>query len=124
MDNGRNHLLDVLNMIDNLQKSVTGCEENNDSCTRPLLGINNSLVYNTRPVTFYLADNSLLTVDYGTDSSSSVFRVENVSGNCVTVRILAENVEKAYVTTNEMATINIDCIAAIRCLDDISITLL
>ncbi|MBR4672518.1 MAG: hypothetical protein IKO78_04870 [Bacilli bacterium] len=116
-----NHLIDVLKLINRLQKEAT--IPTNASCTKPLLGDVNS--FNTRPVTFYSCNNSLLTVNYYTDNTlntSSVFRVEDINNSCVTVRLLAQE-EGAYVATEEFATININCICAIRCLNDINLTI-
>lgn len=116
-----NHLIDVLKLINHLQKEAT--IPTNASCTKPLLGDVNS--FNTRPVTFYSCNNSLLTVNYYTDNTlntSSVFRVEDINNSCVTVRLLAQE-EGAYVATEEFATININCICAIRCLNDINLTI-
>ena len=112
-----NHLLDILTLINNLQKNVINNDTNN-SCSRPILGDNTTLIYNTRPVTFYLCNNSPLTVNYST-GESSIFRIENIEGNCITVRILESDDEGNITPTNEFATVNISCIAAIRCLSDI-----
>ena len=120
LDNN-NHLLDILRFINNLQRNVSSCDINNN-CLKPILGLNNTLEYNTRPVAFYLCNNELLTVSYttsaGVEETTSVFRVENVSNNCVTLRLLQEQDDGTYTNTNEFATINIDCICAIRCLAD------
>lgn len=116
-----NSLLDILILINNLQKQ-SSCGELNNSCTKPILGINNNANYNTRPVSFYLCNNSPLTVSY-TDGETSIFRVENIDGNCVLVRLLIQGEDNTITSTNEFATINITCIAAISCLNDINLTL-
>ena len=120
MENNTNHLLDILRLINNLQKKVI-CQDN-DTCTRPILGQNNIFAYNTRPVSLYLCNNQELTITYS-EGTSSIFRVENIDGNCITVRLLTTNETGDIVSTNEFATVNINCIAAIRCLSDISLTL-
>lgn len=116
-----NYLLDILKLINNLQKNAT-CGSTNNSCTKPILGENNNNIYNTRPVSFYLCNNNALTISY-TNGETSIFRVENIDGNCVTVRLLIENDDNTISSTDEFATINIGCIAAIRCLKDISLSL-
>lgn len=124
MENERNHLLDILILIDKLQKDCRRCDTNN-TCTRPILGTNDELIYNTRPIQLYLCNNSVLTIQYqdnGATVTSDTFRVENVNDSCVTVRLLA-NEDDTLVATNETATINIGCIAALRCLEDISLSL-
>lgn len=123
MDNNTNHLLDVLNLINNLQKSQLPSVDNT-SCTRPILG-NVPTLLNTRPVQFYSCNNTLLTVNYYVNNvlnTADTFRVENVGNSTVTVRLLAQE-EDNYVSTDEFATININCICAIRCLNDININL-
>ena len=120
MENNTNHLLDILKLINNLQKNVE-FQDNNNSCTRPILGQNNILAYNTRPVTFYLCNNQLLTITRD-EVQYSTFRVENINGDCVTVRLLS-NTTTGITATNLFATINITCICAIQCLNDVSLTL-
>ena len=121
MENNTNHLLDILKLINYLQRSVV-CNDSNNTCTRPILGQNNTLVYNTRPVTFYMCNNQALTIT-GDDITTSIFRVENIEGNCVTVRLLSSDDTGNLYATNQYATVNINCICAIRCLNDVSLTL-
>ena len=126
MENERNHLLDLLELINNLQKNATNNTDINNTCTRPILGLTNELIYNTRPVSFYLCNNSELEVEYQNGeetATSNVFRVENIDNSCVTVRLLTTNADGALISTNEFATLNINCIAAIRCLNDISLAI-
>ena len=58
----------------------------------------------------------------GTDDTSSVFRVEAQEGCCCTCRVLAPNPDtespNPYVATNSFFTVNLDCLGAIKCLDD------
>ena len=124
MENNRNHLLDILSLINKLQRSVD-CFDNDNTCTRPILGLNNLLTYNTRPVMLYLCDSTPLEIEYtenGTTLTSTIFRVEEINDNCVTVRLLAQS-DGVITATSEFATVNIDCIAAVRCLPDVSLTL-
>ena len=116
-----NHLLDILSLINNLQRNVILGNTNN-SCSKPFLGNNTALIYNTRPVSFYLCNNSPLTITYAS-GESSIFRIENIEGNCITVRILESDENNNITSTNEFATISINCIAAIKCLNDISLSL-
>ena len=112
----------LLKVIDILQKNANGNDCFDESCTRPYLGsIPNVICFNTRPVTFYTKDGSLFTAN-----ESSVFRVESVNNCCVKCRILRPNpdtsdVTRRFITTNEFITINLNCICAISCLDDIII---
>lgn len=120
----------LLKVIDILQKNSNGDICNDESCTKPFLGGNpNILCFNTRPVTFYTCNGGLFTASYqvGTDSrTSSVFRVEKVTGCCVKCRILEANPDtsdgnRAYIATNQFVTINLDCVCVISCLADIII---
>ena len=58
----------------------------------------------------------------GTNTCSTVFRVEKIEGNCCTFRVLAENPDETsiypYVTTNSFFTMDCDCLCAIKCLSD------
>ena len=107
-----------------MQEAITGNEGILNNCTRPMLGPTETL-YNTRPITLYLCNNNLLEIQYdnnGTPATSSTFRVEGINGSCVTVRLL-NNTAGTITATSETATINMNCIAAIRCLSDINLTL-
>jgi len=123
--NNENCLANILKLINVLQNTAekTDC---NYSCTRPFLGdINNIICFNTRLVTFYRCDNSLVTLPYtlnGVDGETTVFRVENVTNNSVTVLLLADDGSGTYnINTNTYATINLGCICAIRCIGDTTV---
>ncbi len=116
----------ILKVIDVLQRNAEKCEMVEEGCTRPYLGNFTPLdVYNTRPVTFYTKSGSILALPYtlnGANNTSSVFRVEKVNDCCVTVRILAPNpvVDEArrYISTNQFAKINLECVCVLQCLPD------
>lgn len=100
-------------------------------CDKPYLGPTPSLVcYNTRPINLYnCITGELWSFPYtlGTVSStSSLFRLENLEGNCCTCRVLAPNPDTSssepYVLTSTFFTINLDCVSAIRCLPDVFIS--
>ena len=121
----------ILNLITKLQKT-TRCESTLDnSCIRPYLGTPANLeCYNTRPITFYGCDNNLINIEYTaiTDGvvetlTSNIFRIERVQDCTAVVTILRENPDtsatnRPYITTNQTATINLNCICAIKCLAD------
>ena len=58
---------------------------------------------------------------------SSVFRVEKVDGECATFRVLAANTDPntsatmPYVATNSFFTMNLDCVCALKCLNDTTV---
>lgn len=125
-----NCLAKMLKVIDILQKNASLDNCLDESCTKPFLGsAPNIICFNTRPVTFYTCNGTIFETTYTLDQetfSSSVFRVEEVDGNCVKCRILRANpntgdVTRSYLSTNEFITINLDCICVISCLNDIII---
>ena len=112
----------LINILQNNAEKI----DCNYSCTRPFLGgTDNNTCFNTRLVTFYRCDNSLVTLPYtlnGIAGETSVFRVENVNDNSVTVLLLADNGDETYtINTNTFANINLGCICAIRCIGDTTI---
>ena len=130
MCNDKNCLTSILETISCLQNAkdetyeVLGCD-------KPYLGPTPSLVcYNTRPINLYnCTTGEVWTFPYtiGTVSgTSSIFRLENLEGNCCTCRVLAPNPDTSssepYVLTNTFFTINLDCVSAIRCLPDVFIS--
>jgi len=127
LNDSKNCLIDVLKLIDNLQKCVTQEDSVDNGCVRPFLGIGNNIsYYNTRPVTFFLCDGSQLELTYyvnNVPTTSNVFRIENVSDSCITVRLLATADDGTLSSTTETAIVNINCICAIKCLGDISLDL-
>ena len=58
---------------------------------------------------------------------SNVFRVEKVDGCCATFRVLANNPDTTeagtmpYVATNSFFTMNLDCVCALKCLNDTTV---
>ncbi|MBQ8891995.1 MAG: hypothetical protein IJ068_03930 [Bacilli bacterium] len=131
MDNFNNCLARILNVINVLQNNAEKLDCNDNSCTKPFLGINTTLLcFNTRPVMLYLCNNSPVTLNYtntdGEELTTNVFRVESVTNDSVGVLLLEESTDTSgnttYLSTNTYATINLDCICAIRCLPDVIVT--
>ena len=121
----------ILKLIERLQRNSTVCDNIDNTCSRPFLGIPlNIECYNTRPITFFNCNNELFEVAYsvvvdGTTltGNSSTFRVEKVDGCCVVLTILIPNPDgtatnRPYITTNQTVTINLNCVCAIKCLGD------
>lgn len=100
-------------------------------CDKPYLGPTPSLVcYNTRPIIFYnCITGCRWSFPYtlgSVNGTSSVFRLENLEGNCCTCRVLAQNPDTSssepYVLTSTFFTINLDCVSAIKCLPDVLVS--
>ena len=123
--NNENCLANILKVINVLQNNAEKIDCNY-SCTRPFLGegVNNTC-FNTRLVTLYRCDNTLVSLPYtlnGVNATTTVFRVENVTDNSVTVLLIGADATGAYtVNTDTYATINLGCICAIRCIGDTTI---
>ena len=97
-------LAKILKVIDILQKRQKDSDCFDLGCTKPIFGPTPNIVcYNTRPITLYNKDNSLLTV----------------SGCCAKLRVLIFNSDDAtYTKTNQFVTVNLKCFCAVKCLED------
>ena len=120
-----NCLAKILNVIKVLQNNADKTECQDNSCTKPFLGLNTTILcFNTRPIMLYRCDNTPVTLNYqgvNGDSTTDVFRVESVTNDSVGVLLLEEVTENGvttYQSTNTYATINLGCVCAIRCLPD------
>ena len=57
-------------------------------------------------------------------TTSNVFRVEKIDENCATFRVLTTNPDGTevatipYIATNSFFTMNLNCVCALRCLND------
>lgn len=116
-------MLNLLKVINLLQKNSENYCFSNHRCDYPFLGNNYSgLFYNTRVLSFYKKDGSLFSTNYFDNNSniqsSSFFRLMNVDENSVTLLILSFNGTN-YTSTNQFLTIDLKCICAIRCIDDV-----
>lgn len=121
------NISETLNFIVTLQKNAC-CNDNciDSSCTRPFLGpVGTTICFNTRPVTLYTCcTGALWEFPYeinGTEGTSTIFRVENVEGNCATFRVLIPNTvgdETTYTLSNSYFTIDLSCVLALQCLAD------
>jgi hypothetical protein len=116
------NILKVINVLQN--NAIDNCQTNN-SCTKPFLGEDFApICFNTRLVTFYRCDNSLVSLPYtidGEENTTTIFRIQNVGNKSVTVLLVRDNGDGTYSSTNTFATINLDCICAIRCIGDTTI---
>ena len=123
---------EILTVINILQDNAECADACLDTCDRGFLGNTvATFAYNTRPVMLYTGFSNGVTPwtmpttrDETSTETSSVFRVEKVDGNCATFRVLAENTDpetsptRPFVITNSFFTMNLNCVCAIRCLND------
>jgi hypothetical protein len=129
----QNCVCEILKVILALQQNA--CPDTClDTCDRPMLGGGpNCLICNTRPVMLYTCCSGSTPISMPTTkdvqaastasvTTSSVFRVEKIEGNCATFRVLADNTDSTslnpYVATNSFFTMNLNCCCMCRCLSD------
>ena len=120
---------EILTIINILQQNAECGEDCLDTCDRGFLGCcATSVSCNTRPVMLYTCGcNSVplgmpISKDPGETATSNIFRVEKVDGCCATFRVLVLNTDVGvtypYEATNSFFTINLNCVCALRCLQD------
>lgn len=128
-------IAEILTVINVLQQNASCCGDAClDTCDRGFLGCGTTtLGCNTRPVVLYTCcgngtpwsmpttKENVVCGDEGV-VCSNVFRVEKIDGCCATFRVLADNPDTTsiypYVTTNSFFTMNLNCVCALRCLQD------
>ena len=115
-----NCIKNLLRLILLLQRNSVSSNCLESGCSRAYLGPSFNLIcYNTRVITLYRKDGSLLTVPY-TNGESSYFRVNDISDDCITLLILRRDNDNFY-STRETVTVNVNCICAVKCISDISL---
>ena len=130
-------IAEILTVICILQQNAN-CKSDNclDTCDRGFLGcgMTTPISCNTRPVMLYTCcgngtpwsmptTKEDVTCGEPSVTCSNVFRVEKIDGCCATFRVLAPNTDQTdvanpYVATNSFFTMNLNCICALRCLND------
>ena len=120
-----NCMADILKVILILQESAEGNDSCLDTCDRGFLGQQCCpTCYNTRPIVLYTcgANNvpfsAPISKSPNETATSNVFRVEKLDDCCCTCRVLVVNDDNTYTSTNSFFTIDLECVCAIRCLDD------
>lgn len=120
---------EILTIINILQQNAECGDSCLDTCDRGFLGCcATSVSCNTRPVMLYtccgngVAWSMPISKDPAETDTSNIFRVEKVDGCCATFRVLIPNTDTTetfpYEATNSFFTMNLNCICAIRCLQD------
>ncbi len=106
----------IKNIICMQDNSYIACTDG--GCDKPFLGPSNTTCYNTRPISFY----NCTTGEIYTINESSIFRLESIDDCCCTCRILNFN-NGEYTSTNDFFTINLNCVSAIKCYNDINLAI-
>lgn len=129
-------IAEILTIINVLQQNAECSDACLDTCDRGFLGCSpTTLGCNTRPVMLYTCcgngtpwsmpttKENVVCGDEGV-TCSSVFRVEKIDGCCCTFRVLrretgeANDSKTTYEATNSFFTMNLNCVCALRCLQD------
>ncbi len=114
-----NCILNLLKVIDLLQRNSSNDCSFEFGCDKPYLGPTaSSVCYNTRPISLYKKDGSIFSVN-----NYTVFRVEKVENDCVVLQALS-GTSPNFSATGEFVTISAKCFCVIRCFPDTSITCL
>lgn len=120
---------ETLQKIERLQNEAVS-NELQEGCCRDTLGETNVCdLFNTRPITFYTAENRQVQFPICRSDSgcvggekSCVFRVECVSNDSCQCRVLVEGKSKCgrpgYYATDSFVTIRLSDVASCRCLPD------
>ncbi len=115
---------EILEVINILQRNSECSGNVLDTCDRGFLGCNQTVLNcNTRPVMLYTccgngtAWQMPVSKDATEQTTSNVFRVEKVDGNCATFRVLTEQ-DGTFTATNSFFTMDLDCLCCLRCLQD------
>ncbi len=113
-------IADILRNIICLQEK-TRCDKGD--CSKPYLGPNRCICFNTRPVMLFNCNGTPWVFPSGPNETSSVFRIEKLNDCCATFRVLEPDRENngQYFATCEFFTIDLKCVCAIKCLDDVEI---
>jgi spore coat protein Z len=120
---------EILTIINILQQNAECGDACLDTCDRGFLGCcATSVSCNTRPVMLYtcgsngVAWSMPISKDAAETGTSSIFRIEKVDGCCATFRVLVPNTDTTepypYEATNSFFTMNLNCVCALRCLQD------
>ena len=118
-------IADILKVILILQEGASKMDSCLETCDRGFLGQQCSPAnYNTRPIVLYTCGSNStpfsvpISKSPNETATSNVFRVEKLDDCCCTCRVLVVNDDNTYTSTNSFFTINLECVCAIRCLDD------
>lgn len=122
-------IAEILTVINILQQNAECGDSCLDTCDRGFLGCSaSSINCNTRPIMLYtccgngVAWSMPISREPDETTTSNVFRIEKIDGCCATFRVLSPNTDTGsiypYEATNSFFTMNLNCICALRCLQD------
>ena len=94
-----------------------------NNCIKNLLKFICVLQQNSTVITLYNKLGELFTTNFYFNNelrNSSYFRVREVDDNCCTLEIL-ESIDNTYTSTGQTIVVNINCICAVKCIEDVYI---
>ncbi len=109
-------IADLLKRIDKMQKEAIVANAAG-TCNTCII----APVFNTKPIAVYLC-NEVLTAPAGDAATANRFRVEEVRGDVVVLRLLVL-ADTELTCTNQTITVKIGCICAVQCFDPITCTI-
>ena len=111
----KNSIYDLLKRIDQMQKEVI-INNLRNSCENCMLGSLN----NTKPISIYNSCGIFsATIDAANTTSTTLFRVEEVTDETVVLRLL-QNTDGTITCTNMTIVYNINCICCVQCFESIN----
>ena len=111
----KNSIYDLLKRIDQMQKEVI-INNLRNSCENCMLGSLN----NTKPISIYTSCGIFsATIDAANTTSTTLFRVEEVTDETVVLRLL-QNTDGTITCTNMTIVYNINCICCVQCFESIN----
>lgn len=109
-----NIILSTIRTIDQMQKE-TVMDSICVGCTGNLI----KKAYDTRPITFTLQNDDKFTAFINfTDITTNLFRVEDIEGDFVLLRLLEKN-GGCVTCTNQTAIIDLNCVCCIQCFEPV-----
>ncbi len=124
-NNDNKCVIEILEVILLLQQNADCGDACLDTCDRAFLGCGTTCIScNTRPVMLYSCSSGStplsfpISKSYDETTTSNVFRIEKLDGNCATFRVLTVNDDNTFSATNSFFTINLNCLCVLRCLND------
>lgn len=124
-NNENRGIAEVLEVILLLQQNANCGETCLDTCDRAFLACGvTTICCNTRPIMLYSCSSQStplsfpISKDFGETVTSSIFRIEKLDDNSATFRVLVLNEDGTLSATNSFFTISLNCICALRCLND------
>lgn len=125
MCNKNSNLGEILEVILLLQQNASCGEACLDTCDRGFLGCGtNCLSCNTRPIMLYSCSSGStplsfpISKNYDETTTSNVFRIEKLDGECATFRVLVVNDDGTLSSTNSFFTMGLGCLCCLRCMND------